>query len=654
MKISSLARGASLALAILVLLMAAALVWALGQLNAAFTQTLYYGAYRTEVQQSIQKVVENYLNSGNATLLTTLETNLTALQTAEDGVNWMPEQLRQRVNQELAGIATDTLPKLREAGKLANPEALVINNEREQSASLSSLREYVDEAANAPAPERLNYLREVILAQHSLHNLTLTRASYFNDRNSDTAATLELYLSELKARSETLTALPELGIMKQQEQDEMAALMGWETDEEQAEDRSKELTSNLISLQNRYTKELENAQQLVELKEQSRHNALTQLQSLETTLGELETQINARYNEVLELVYWVVGICLALIIITGIGMALLQNRLASLLSSSSGYIKKLANGDLKSSFAQTSRFSEVTSLAQALDKMQTYFVRLIEQIHSETGHLKTLQESAVSSSQTLEQIVRSQQQQTENAATQMEQLNGSFREVADNASRTSDATRDAMEVVTQGSSSLTRTRDSITTLNHEAQSTAEALEQLRQDALEISKVLNVIEGFAEQTNLLALNAAIEAARAGEAGRGFAVVADEVRNLAANTAKSADEIHRLVNKLDQASSTATMRMNAQQVSLQTTVEYAQEAGSSMEQVRQAISAINDMSTMIASATEEQSAVTEEIAAVINSSADMSRQSASEAESNKRFAGALESTSNSLNELVARFR
>jgi len=654
MKISHLARGASAALIAIVLLMAAALVWALGQLGAAFSQNLHYSEYRKQVQQQVQQPISAYLDSGDATLLTLLDQNLSRMTDSGADNTWMPEQVRLEIESRLLDIRDGVLGELREAGKLADPAALLIINEREQSDTFSSLRDYVTEAQDADARLRIDYLQALAAGQRGLHRLTLTRESYFRQPDADTEKTLDLYLKELKTNADRLAQLPKLGVVEKQEVDEMAALMGWNTDKQsEATDKAEELTAALHSLQGRYPKEMENARRFAELKIASRRNALNRLELLETTLVQVESVINDRYKKILNLVYWVLGVCMALIILTGAGMTLLQNRLATLLTLSSNYIDKLANGDLKSRFELSSRFTEVQNLRQALQQLQSYFLRLIEQIHLETSRLNQLQHEAVCSSQSLERIVSTQQTETVNAATQMEQLNSSFHEVAGNAARTSTATHDAHELANQGSQSLDQTRRSITLLSNEAQDTARALEELRGDALAIGEVLTMIEGFAEQTNLLALNAAIEAARAGEAGRGFAVVAAEVRNLAAGTAGSAEQIRHITEKLDKASKAATERMTTQQKSVQSTVHCAEQAGEAMDRIRAAIADINDMSAMIASATEQQSAVTSEIASVINASAELSRQSAAEAENNQRFAGSLGETSTALNALVSQF-
>ena len=236
----------------------------------------------------------------------------------------------------------------------------------------------------------------------------------------------------------------------------------------------------------------------------------------------------------------------------------------------------------------------------------------------------------------------------------MGELEGSYNEVAANAAQTSVATSDAQDLAHQSTDYMVKTSNSIRTLSHEVKETASALALLKQDAKDIESALEVIQGFAEQTNLLALNAAIEAARAGEAGRGFAVVADEVRNLAARTNTSAAEIQAITDKLNQATAVTTERMTQQLQAVTNTEESAEHAQRTIETVRQSIEKAHDMSVLIASATEEQNASTTEISREMAEVAELSQRSSKEADNNQTFARDLSSISRNLNMLVQQFR
>ena len=179
------------------------------------------------------------------------------------------------------------------------------------------------------------------------------------------------------------------------------------------------------------------------------------------------------------------------------------------------------------------------------------------------------------------------------------------------------------------------------------------ISRLESDVQNISSSLEVIQVIAEQTNLLALNAAIEAARAGEQGRGFAVVADEVRQLASRTQDSTGEIHQMIEQLKSGSDAAVKAMESSQARGEATVEEARAASSALQEIQASIANIMDMNTLIATATEEQSQVGQEISQRIEVISQQSSQSASLANQNRAGSGNLNHKANELYDLVGRF-
>lgn len=212
-------------------------------------------------------------------------------------------------------------------------------------------------------------------------------------------------------------------------------------------------------------------------------------------------------------------------------------------------------------------------------------------------------------------------EQNENADTQlkesiyvsdaMNEMTASAREVATITGGAANAAHNADEAANNGKVVVTQTVDSINTLAEEVENTASVISTLQSNSENIGQVLDVIRGVAEQTNLLALNAAIEAARAGEQGRGFAVVADEVRTLASRTQESTEEIQQIIHQLQSDSAHAVQAMEKGRSQAHESVAQAAKAGDSLKEITDAVSTIRDMNSQIASAAEEQTARSEEV-------------------------------------------
>jgi len=209
------------------------------------------------------------------------------------------------------------------------------------------------------------------------------------------------------------------------------------------------------------------------------------------------------------------------------------------------------------------------------------------------------------------QGVQRQQSEIEQVATAMNEMSATVQEVARNTAQAADAAHQAEEVASAGALAATESIGGISRLVDDVEQAATVIKQLEQESDNIGSVLDVIRGIAEQTNLLALNAAIEAARAGEAGRGFAVVADEVRTLASRTQQSTAEIQRMIELLQSEAQQAVQAMGKAEDGAKIGSDQVQALAESLADVSSAVNAINEMNAQIATAAEEQSAVSEEI-------------------------------------------
>ena len=658
MKISQLNRIATAALLFIVLFLCGSVIWSLDRLDSAFTTSRYYQTYQGNIKEHIEKPILTYLLTGNATLLTTIHSNLQNIATETETVAALSPIMRDTITQQLSELESSALSELRTAGKLNDPQALLINNERELTGELNRAVEYTLSAENADANLRYQYLNLTTQLQHTLLALANIRQNYFLDGNNDSLQTLHHYHQQLSNVAKQLSALPRLGVYSENaaEGDDLASLMGWEQNNEESdrEDKGDAIVDEISSLIKRYPKELQNAQKFIQQKQAAERSTQNLLVQLQQDLARFADEVNHRYSAIQQDVYLLLAICVVLIVLTGLLMTMLKHRLARILIETASYIDKLSKGDLSRGFTLTSRITEVQSLNSSVNALYNYFHHLITQIRVETDNLTNLENQISHGASHLESIVSSQQTSTEHVVLRMGELEGSYNEVAANAAQTSVATSDAQDLAHQSTDYMVKTSNSIRTLSHEVKETASALALLKQDAKDIESALEVIQGFAEQTNLLALNAAIEAARAGEAGRGFAVVADEVRNLAARTNTSAAEIQAITDKLNQATAVTTERMTQQLQAVTNTEESAEHAQRTIETVRQSIEKAHDMSVLIASATEEQNASTTEISREMAEVAELSQRSSKEADNNQTFARDLSSISRNLNMLVQQFR
>ncbi|MFT6732694.1 MAG: methyl-accepting chemotaxis protein, partial [Polaribacter sp.] len=293
-------------------------------------------------------------------------------------------------------------------------------------------------------------------------------------------------------------------------------------------------------------------------------------------------------------------------------------------------MNKVADGDLRDKVDVHSE-DEIGMLSEGINRLSTQLSGIMTEISNSSQQLSAAAEETSAISLQSNARIGQQKEQTDMIATAMTEMTATVDEVASSASNTLSEVQDANKEASSGQQIVQNNINTINGLASEIQRAAGVIDKLNEYSTNIGSVLDVIRGIADQTNLLALNAAIEAARAGEQGRGFAVVADEVRTLASKTQESTSEIQEMIERLQSGTQEAVEVMKSSTKEAQNSVTEAAKAGESLSKITRAVNIINDMSSHIASAADEQSTVSREMhenVLSISQAADQTAQGATE--------------------------
>ena len=375
----------------------------------------------------------------------------------------------------------------------------------------------------------------------------------------------------------------------------------------------------------------------------------------DTLLSQMETaQTEAIQQQTRHITFIAVVVSVLLIVLVAVFIFFLSKTIIDSIRQLAQIMREAQESNDLSIRASVESQDEIGDMAQAFNEMSQQFQSLLNEVASAVSSVSAAaEELSVITDQTGKGVTK-QQSDTEQVATAMNEMTATVQEVARYSEEAAEASRSSDEQTQYGKQVVVRATDGIKALAGNVESSALAIEQLRQESDNIGTVLTVIQDIAEQTNLLALNAAIEAARAGDSGRGFAVVADEVRTLAQRSQKSTEEIQTIIERLQAGAKKSVLSMEEGKQQANLTVSEAEAAGEALDAIADAVSAIRDMNTHIASAAEEQSAVAEEINQNVSNIAHVAEENAEASRQTTDTSVSLASLASQLQQLMARFK
>ncbi|MBJ9974722.1 methyl-accepting chemotaxis protein [Pseudomonas sp. S75] len=587
----------------------ATLWWSQRALERPYQMMERYLSLSQQFQNQAAGNIQAYLSSGDALRHAAA---MEATGRLHEALGQWPQALADQLRPSLDGLQAFTANELLAAGKLAgDPQALLLQAERELAANFEQLASYARDSGSTDAPR---YLAPLLEASLHLGRMASARDKLISSGRAELADEVERELQQIRTQAQQIDALPLLGVTRAAESsaDDFAAMMGLQSQgDEHKEDVAVGLKRELQSLLGRYPAELQRTRQQIERRAALAASTRERLDAVQQAIAALEPQVRGQHSRIAAEVRFTQGGMIGLILLIALLIDTLQRRLTRTLTSLAPALSRWAEGDFGQAVELGRTNVELREIQESLNRLRQYLVTLVGTLRHNAEQVAGSSHALAGMSTALHDGAERQAGDTAQIRDALGELEATIQQVAGDASSAADASRDAGRAVEHGQAVIGQSLSGLRALVDEVQGNAQLIEQLAAESATIGGVLTVIRAIAEQTNLLALNAAIEAARAGEMGRGFAVVADEVRSLAQRTTGATGEIQVLIDRLQLAARESVDGMRTQLEHAEATASQAQMADGALDEIVSAIRTIADTAVRIADVTAQQSGAVSEI-------------------------------------------
>src|SRR5580704_835643 len=352
--------------------------------------------------------------------------------------------------------------------------------------------------------------------------------------------------------------------------------------------------------------------------------------------------------------WWVMGLLVGCVTLGFVLATWIARMIARPVQEAAEVAKRIAAGDLTGSDLLIHSRDEIGELSESINAMQHSLRDTISSVSASAERIATASEEFSATAAEQAAGAETQKDQTHQVATAMQEMSSTVQQVSDNSNKAAEASRNAADTARKGGSIVDDTLSKMRAIADSVGQTAKKVQELGKSSNQIGEIIGVIDDIADQTNLLALNAAIEAARAGEQGRGFAVVADEVRKLAERTSKATKEITQMIQNIQTETKSAVEAMQSGTKQVELGVESTTKAGSSLQEIITTSEQVGNMVMLIATAATEQASATDEINSNIEQIAKITQETATGANESAKAVHELSSLATELHSIVSKFK